>query len=344
MHRFRVRLLTVMLFTAAALMSFAAAAFIGTASAQTPQKTKLKIAFPTSPHAFALPHFVAMEKGWLSEAGLDIEEQWLIGDTTVIRLIVTGEADMCVTGLPAAFSAVAAGAQVKAIGSQQVIFDFQMVTNRNITKVADLAGKRFAAGPPLSIQTEVPRVIMRKYGLDPEKVQFQQAGGTPDRLQAVVGGVADATLIGTSFALQAAAKYPNVHVLTTVPKEFPGMGFSYVMATNKSLADPAKKQAMEAYIEQSTIRASRFIMDNPDEAVKILMKRVPSLDPEIAKQSVVDLNKDNVWGVNGGLDREVTDFTIKFSVESKMVPSPVTYEQVVDPSLVNAALARTGKR
>jgi ABC-type nitrate/sulfonate/bicarbonate transport system substrate-binding protein len=344
MHRFQFRLLATALFAATTLMSFAVADFIGTASAQTVQKTKLKIAFPTSPHAFALPHFVAMEKGWLSEAGLDVEEQWLIGDTTVIRLIVTGEADMCVTGLPAAFSAVAAGAQVKAIGSQQVIFDFQMVTNKSITKVADLAGKRFAAGPPLSIQTEVPRVIMRKYGLDPEKVQFQQAGGTPDRLQAVVGGVADATLIGTSFALQAAAKYPNVHVLTTVPKEFPGMGFSYVMATTKALADPAKKKAMEAYIEQSTIRASRFIMDNPEEAVKILLKRVPSLDPEIAKQSVADLNKDNVWGVNGGLDREVTDFTIKFSLESKMIPSPVTYEQVVDPSLVNAALARAGKR
>jgi len=315
---------------------------MGSARAQTEQKTKLKIAFPTSPHAFALPHFVAMEKGWLTDAGLDVEEQWLIGDTTVIRLIVTGEADLCVTGLPAAFSAIAAGAQVKAIGSQQVIFDFQMVTDKKITKVSELDGKRFAAGPPLSIQTEVPRVIMRKYGIDPEKVQFQQAGGTPDRLQAVVRGVADATLIGTSFALQAAAKYPNVHVLTTVPKEFPGMGFSYVMATTKSLVDPARKKAMEAYIEQTTIRASRFIMDNPEEAVKILMKRVPSLDAEIAKQSVVDLNKDNVWGVNGGLDREVTDFTIKFSLDSKMIPSAVTYEQVVDPSLVEAALARAG--
>ena len=324
---------------AALLLAVAMLAHAGAANAQT----KLKIVFPTSAHAFALPHFVAMEKGWLKDAGLDIEEQWLIGDTTVIRLIVTGEADLCITGMPA-FSAIGAGAQIKAIGSQQVIFDFQMLANKNITKVEDLAGKRFAAGPPLSIQTEVPRVIMRKHGVDPDKVQFQQAGGTPERLQAVVGGVADAALIGTSFALQAVAKYPNVHVLTTVPKEFPGMGFSYIMATNKSLGDAAKKKAMEAYVEQSTIRASRFIMDNPEEAVKILLKRVPSLDPEIAKQSVADLNRDKVWGVNGGLDREVTDFTIKFTLDSKMVPTPVTYEQVVDTSMVDAALARAGKR
>jgi NitT/TauT family transport system substrate-binding protein len=307
-------------------------------------QTKLKVVFPTSPHAFALPHFVAMEKGWLKDAGLDVEEQWLIGDTTVIRLIVTGEADLCITGMPAAFSAVGAGAQIKAIGSHQVIFDFQMLANKNITKVEDLVGKRFAAGPPLSIQTEVPRVIMRKYGVDPDKVNFQQAGGTPERLQAVVGGVADATLIGTSFALQAVAKYPNVHILTTVPKEFPGMGFSYVMATTKALSDPAKKKAMEAYVEQSAIRGSRFVVDNPQEAVQILLKRVPSLDPEIAKQAVADLSRDKVWGINGGLERDVTDFTIKFTLDSKMVPTPVTYEQVVDPSLVNSALARTGKR
>ncbi len=307
-------------------------------------QTKLKVVFPTSPHAFALPHFVAMEKGWLKEAGLDIEEQWLIGDTTVIRLIVTGEADLCITGMPAAFSAVGAGAQIKAIGSHQVIFDFQLLANKNIAKIEDLVGKRFAAGPPLSIQTEVPRVIMRKYGIDPDKVQFQQAGGTPERLQAVVGGVADAALIGTSFALQAVARYPNVHVLTTVPKEFPGMGFSYIMATSKALSDPAKKKAMEAYVEQSAIRGSRFIVDNPEEAVQILLKRVPSLDPAIAKQSVADLNRDKVWGINGGVDREVTDFTIKFTLDSKMLLTPVTFEQVVDPSLVNSALARTGKR
>jgi ABC-type nitrate/sulfonate/bicarbonate transport system substrate-binding protein len=101
---------------------------------------------------------------------------------------------------------------------------------------------------------------------------------------------------------------------------------------------------MEAYVEQSAIRGSRFVMDNPQEAVQILLKRVPSLDPEIAKQAVADLNRDKVWGINGGVDRDVTDFTIKFTLDSKMVPTPVTYEQVVDPSLVNSALARTGKR
>ena len=117
-------------FRMAAALLFALAMLFqaGVASAQT----KLTVVFPTSPHAFALPHFVALEKGWLKDAGLEVEEQWLIGDTTVIRLIVTGEADLCITGMPAAFSAVGAGAQIKAIGSHQVIFDFQMLANKNI--------------------------------------------------------------------------------------------------------------------------------------------------------------------------------------------------------------------
>jgi ABC-type nitrate/sulfonate/bicarbonate transport system substrate-binding protein len=312
------------------------------AGAGTP--TKLSIVFPTSPHTFALPHFVAADKGWLAENGLDVQEQWLVGDTTVIRLIVTGDADLCVTGLPAAFSAIVAGAQIKAVGSEQRIFDFQMVANTSVAKIADLAGKRFAAGPPLSIQTEVPRVIMRKYGLDPAQVAFLQAGGTPERLQAVVSGAADATLIGTAFALQAAAKYPNLHILTTVPKEFPGFGFSYVMASSKGLADPAKRKAMETYVEQAVVRASRYIMDNPEEATKILLKRVPSLDPEIARRSVDFMNAQNMWGVNGGLEPEITNFTVKFSVDSKMIPTAVTYEQVVDPSLVDDALSHLGRR
>jgi len=34
--------------------------------------------FPTTPHAFALPHFIANDLGWLAEKGIEIEEQWLI--------------------------------------------------------------------------------------------------------------------------------------------------------------------------------------------------------------------------------------------------------------------------
>ena len=139
-------------FRMAAALLFALAMLFqaGVASAQT----KLTVVFPTSPHAFALPHFVALEKGWLKDAGLELEEQWLIGDTTVIRLIVTGEADLCITGMPAVFSAVGAGAQIKAIGSHQVIFDFQMLANKNITKVEDLVGKR---SPPAHRSRSRPR-------------------------------------------------------------------------------------------------------------------------------------------------------------------------------------------
>ena len=326
-----------------AALTVAVCGSLAAAPSEAETKTKLKIAFPTSPHAFALPHFIATDLGWLAEKGVEVEEQWIIGDTTVIRLIVAGDADMSVTGMPAAFSAVAAGAPIKAIGSQQVIFDFQMIAVKSITKIEDLVGKRFAAGPPLSIQTEVPRVIMRKYGVDPAKVNFIQAGGTPERLKAIAAGQAEASLIGTVFALQA-VKNPNIHILTTVPKEFPGFGFSYFVVTNRMLADPVKRAALQTYVDQAIVRASRYLVDNQDEAVKILLKRVPSLDPEIAKAAVTELTRDKVWGINGGTERSTMEFTAKFTVESQMVDKLVTYEQVVDPSLVESALSRMGRR
>lgn len=324
----------------AALLIAAMSLRADTANAQT----RLTIAFPAAPSAYALPHLVAAEKGWLKEAGLAVEEKWLLSDVAAMRAIVTGAADLCVTAMPAAFFAISAGAQIKAIGSHQAIFHFQILADRNIARIEDLAGKRFAADGPMSIQNEMPRVILRKYGVDPDKMEFQPAGDMPARLKAVLGGAADAAMIGTPSALQAMAKHSNLHALTSVPKELPGMGFSYIMATRKALNIPAKKKAMEAYVEQSAIRGSRFVMDHPDEAVQILLKRAPSLDPDVAKQAIADLNRDNVWGVNGGLEREVTDFTIKFTLDSKMMPNSVSYDQVVDPSLVEAALARTGKR
>jgi hypothetical protein len=85
-------------------------------------------------------------------------------------------------------------------------------------------------------------------------------------------------------------------------------------------------------------------MDNPDEAVAILRTRVPSLDPEVARQAVADFSRDKVWGVNGGLDRDVTDVIIRVTLDAGKMPGPLTYDQVVDPSLVNTVLARIGKR
>ena len=58
-------------------------------------------------------------------------------------------------------------------------------------KLADLAGKTFASSGPGALPDQLPRMVMRKYGIDESTARFVQVGGHAARLQAVIGGRAD---------------------------------------------------------------------------------------------------------------------------------------------------------
>jgi hypothetical protein len=50
-----------------------------------------------------------------------------------------------------------------------------------------------------------------------------------------------------------------------------------------------------------------------------------------------------VWGLNCGLDREVFAFSAKTFADLVMVKRAVTYEELVDPSIVEAVLKEMGR-
>jgi hypothetical protein len=51
-----------------------------------------------------------------------------------------------------------------------------------------------------------------------------------------------------------------------------------------------------------------------------------------------------VWGVNGGINKEVLDFSQKVYRDSGDVTQDVPYDKLVDASLVEASLKELGKR
>ena len=63
------------------------------------------------------------------------------------------------------------------------------------------------------------------------------------------------------------------------------------------------------YMTDMGIRGSRYVMENPDEAAAILHERLPDLDLAFLKAVVRDLNSENLWGVDGGLDPAIEQFT-----------------------------------
>ena len=71
-----------------------------------------------------------------------------------------------------------AGANVRAVNSWQPIGDYNLVLAKGKgTTLQDLAGKSFATSGPGALPDQLPKMVMKKHGIDDSKSQFVQVGG-----------------------------------------------------------------------------------------------------------------------------------------------------------------------
>jgi NitT/TauT family transport system substrate-binding protein len=300
---------------------------------------KIKMAFPGPVTTFSLPYLVAQKKGWMGD--LEVEDINVTGDANAMRVLLSGNADIALVGMLNVLASIHAGASIRAIHSWQPIGDYSLVlaTGKG-TGLADLAGKTFASSGPGGLPDQLPRLIMRKHGIDEQTTRFVQVGGHAARLQAVIGGRADATLVNTVTTLKGTQE-GKVTVLTRLSAEFPGLGYIWNVVRTESLAKPELAAAFQIMTDIG-IKGSRYIMENPDEAAAALHERLPDFDLAFLKAVVRDLNGENLWGVNGGLDPAIEEFTADLNMKLGNLPVAPKASDVLDQRFVDAALKRLG--
>src|SRR3546814_1916998 len=86
--------------------------------------------------------------------------------------------------------------------------------------------------------------------------------------------------------------------------------------------DPDMKPKLQQFVTAS-IKASRFIMDHPDQAVQILEKKYPDLDKGHVADIIHSLNDDKDRGINGGMsEQQVADY-LEILNENGMLPKNI---------------------
>jgi ABC-type nitrate/sulfonate/bicarbonate transport system substrate-binding protein len=313
------------------------AALCGFADPGAAFAAKIKMAFPGPATTFGLPLYVAQKKGWLGD--LEVEEVIVTGDSNAMRVLLSGNADVALVGTLNVLASLHAGANVRAINSFQPLGDYNLVlaTGKGTT-LKDLAGKTFATSGPGALPDQLPKLVMKKHDVDFSASKFFQVGGHSARLQAVIGGRADATLINTITAMRG-IQDGKVTVLTKISKEFPGLGYIWNVVKTDSLAKPELAAAYQTLTEAS-IRGSRFIMENPDEAAEIMHAKVPDLNTDFLKAVVRDLNSENLWGVDGGLDPKIEEYTAGLNKDLGNLPIAAAPKAELEPRFVEAAMKK----
>ena len=281
---------------------------------------------------------MARKKGWLT--GLDVEEIYVTGDANAMRAVLSGNADIGTVGTLNVLASIEAKAKSCAIHFWQPIGDYSLVlaTGKG-SKLADLAGKTFAASGPGGLPDQLPRLIMRTHGIDEQSARFVQIGGHG----APAGGDRRPRRCDGGqhrHGAQGRARRQGHHHHPAVA----GVSRPRLCLERGARRFIDDKRLAPAYqiLTDAGIRGSRYILEQPDEAARILHERLPELELPFLVAVVRDLNGEKVWGIDGGIDSRIEQDTAAINVKLGNLPRAFAPDEVLDPRFVTAALKTLG--
>ena len=155
------------------------------------------------------PVFIAAERGYWREAGLDVDLKYFTAAQQVPVAVTSGDADFGVTGLTAAFFNLAGKGALKIVAAQSreekgFPLVAYMATNAAIEKgfrsVKDFAGKRVGITTAGSTFHYSLGLLAKKYGFDLASVTLVPLQTLPNMQAAFKGGQVDAVLAPVTLA------------------------------------------------------------------------------------------------------------------------------------------------
>ena len=184
-----------------------------------------KVTLGYIPVSIFAPVFVAFEKGYFAEYGLDVTLEPLPGGSDMVLLTSTGDMDMVIGGIgPAYWNAAeqGLGVQIVAPGHMEgspvaspLMISKKSCEDGSITSVADLKGKKVAVNAPGATEYWL-NAALQTAGLTINDVDLQYLS-FPDAVVALDSGALDASIIGEPLATKAEQDGLAVRLLPDFP-------------------------------------------------------------------------------------------------------------------------------
>lgn len=257
-----------------------AAAPAGAATAAPTDKIKFNIGYlPAVGHVL---YFVAKEKGFYDQEGLDVELFQFTNSGEGLNAIKAGKLDAGSFGTSAPQVFIAKGTPFVDIGGMQSEGHAVVTKPENADQFSTLQGfvGKKVATVRLATGDAVWRSAMSKAGIDwKTQVSIQELDSPAAVLEAVKKGAADAGLVWVPFSEM--AEQQGLKIVSWSSEQMDGHVCCRVVALDDKL-----KTNKEAYIRfsRANIRAYDFYLNHQDETLEILSKYV-RLDKELLKKA-----------------------------------------------------------
>ena len=267
-----------------ALWIFLLIAIAGQAFAQ-PKLEKFPFRLNWTASGEHAPFFVARDRGFYRDEGLEVEILDGSGSSTVLQLIANGTNPVGYADAATMMRGVANGMPVKAVGvplqRSPHAFIYRADAPRP-TKISELKGSRIAVTAGDASMT-IFTALLGKAGLKPEDVQLITVANTAAKDQAVLNRQADAIM--GFFMDQGVRLEPQtgIKIGYTTLHEMAGLSTlsSAIIAGNDWLKDAKNQDLMRRFLRASQ-RGWQYSSDNRREAAETFVKAKPSIPLAIA--------------------------------------------------------------
>jgi NitT/TauT family transport system substrate-binding protein len=296
--------------------------------AVAPAQTKVKVHLDWLVNGYHAPFFVALDKGWYKEGGLDVTVVPGKGSFDAIRTAATGNAEFGFADGAVMAKSVTEGLPVKmvAIMVQETLAGIVSFADKKVEKPKDLEGKSVGIVPETASARILP-AFFKTAGVDGSRVKtvnFTFATQIPSLLANQVDTI-EGYIIGEYLAARRGAPDRKVNWM---PFSDYGLRMysSGILVNNDFLAK--NPQAVRAFVKAS-IRGLDWTLKNIDGAVDIVAKHTETDKPQLKEQlevavPYIDTPEARKLGL-GAMSAEKWDRTqqimVEFGGQAKKAPN-----------------------
>jgi len=237
---------------------------------------KISVRFPIPIiEAGQIPYYVAQDKGFYSNEGLDVTFEMGSKELNPVKMVVSGTNDFAILGGPdPMLVARSKGQPLKAIAVIHRNSDFPcLITLKSsgVTEVKQLDGKKvgFNYG---HISTDVLRSLFNK-----EMIKVEEVDVGMDYNQLINSKITAEWGFTVTGGLELPAKGIEINIIN--PSKYGIVTHGYTIFTTEKMIKEHPDVVLKFL--RASLKGVSFTVENADEALKSLLKRDPKLDPAL---------------------------------------------------------------
>lgn len=310
-----------------------AAAMAALVALAPPAKAADKLVAGTvgSGSALLWPYYIGKDKGFFTQAGLDLDMVFVPSSAAVQQQLTAGALEVAVgTGLVDPIRAITKGAAVALVRIDGQTPPYSLLAKPAIKSLKELKGKTISVGGLVDITRIYVEKMLAPNGIQPGQFDMVFAGATSARYAALQAGAVDAAIVLPPFTFRGeSAGFSNLGaVMDYVGKTLPFAG----IAVGTGWA-AAHKSVVQRFVQAYTKSIGFFYDDaHRAESIDILVKGVNANRDDVEK-SYDFFRKIEFFEPTGKISRARIGSLLAVLKGMGDVPENVTVDRLVMPGL-----------